>query len=799
MAGVATSNGSLRFGAFKVDLHSGELWSHGSKIHLQPQPFQILSILLEHPGELVTREEIRQKLWSSDTFVDFEHSLNTSIKKLREALGEEAGTPRYVETLPRRGYRFIGHVEPVEKITDTEVGAGLVPAQLPTDAAALLGHPQEPALIPQAQEKGVPLQPATANAQSPTDAASAAGGHPRGEWSRAERRSVPDVAMLASGGHPRFDFARRPERAEGQGVPLRPAATAQQPKPWWLSRVRVAALVLATAVVAALLALWLSGPDAAPTVTRIAQLTDDGLAKGDIMVTDGVRIYFSEEIDGHLRPVVVSAAGGEPHAIAMPFQDANVLDVSPDGSELLVGGPRTTNHPEPLWSLPVLGGSPRRISDIMASEAVWSPDGKEILYLKGWKNSHDLFLAKSDGTESRKLATAPGAPYLIRWSPDGRRISFSADDGKSNALWEVSADGGNLHPLLPSQNLVNAACSGRWTPDERYLVFDSYREPGSLWAMRVKRGWLERVTHAPTRLTAGPVVLQSPLPSKHGKRIFVLGTLPRGELLRYDPKSRQFTPYLPGTSATHLDFSDDGEWMAYVAYPEGTLWKSRVDRSQRSLLTFPPIHAFLPRWSPDGRRIVFEDLASDPPRILLISAEGGNPEPLALGPRRVDDPGWSRDGKSLVFGYPASPTQPASIHLYDLETHQISKVAGSDGIFSPRWSPDGRYIAGITWDDQNLMLFDSRTQKWTTAASGSIGWPSWSRDSKYIYFDNGTGDWKVYRVRIADRKVEQVVSLKGIEAPGDLESYVGLEPDDSVLVLKNIVSREIYALDVELP
>jgi len=104
----------LRFGPFEVDLHSGELRTNGSKIRLQPQPFQLLSILLEHPGELVTREEIRQRLWSSDTFVDFEHSLNTSIKKLREALGEEAGTPRYIETLPRRGYRFIGHVEPVE-------------------------------------------------------------------------------------------------------------------------------------------------------------------------------------------------------------------------------------------------------------------------------------------------------------------------------------------------------------------------------------------------------------------------------------------------------------------------------------------------------------------------------------------------------------------------------------------------------------------------------------------------------------------------------------------------------------
>jgi len=698
VAGVATPNGSVRFGAFEVDLRSGELRSHGSKIHLQPQPFQVLAILLEHPGEVVTREEIRQRLWSADTFVDFEHSLNTSVKKLREALGEVAGTPRYIETLPRRGYRFIAPVK----------------------------HLDEPA--------------------------------------------SPDLAAPALGR-----------------------------LPWGYRWARIAAIVVATAVVATLLARWLSRPVAVPTVTRIAQLTDDGLAKSDIMVTDGVRIYFSEEIEGHSRPAVVSAAGGEPHAIPMPLQDATVLDLSPDGSELLVGGPRTPVHLDSLWSVPVLGGSPRRIGDIMASEATWSPDGKKILYLKGWKNSFDLFVARSDGTESRKLATAPGAPYWIRWSPDGRRISFSVDDGKSQSLWEISADGSNLHLVLPTWDFAFVGCIGRWTADERYLLFDCGREPGSLWAMRVKRGWFEKGAHGPTRLAAGPVVLQRPLPSKHGSRIFVLGTLPRGELVRYDPKSRQFTPHLPGISATHLDFSRDGTWMVYVAYPEGTLWKSRVDGSQRLLLTFPPIHALLPRWSPDGRRIVFEDLASSPPRILLISAEGGNPEPLALGPRRADDPGWSPDGKSLVFGYPASPPQPASIHLYDLETHRISKVAGSDGIFSPRWSPDGRYIAGITWDDQNLMLFNLRTQKWATAASGSIGWPSWSRDSKYIYFDNGTGDWKVYRVRIADSKVEQVASLKGIEPPGDPASYVGLAPDDSVLVLKNIVSREIYALDVELP
>jgi DNA-binding winged helix-turn-helix (wHTH) protein len=100
----------LRFDVYALDLRAGELFKSGRKIKLQEQPFRILAMLLEHPGELVTREELRQRLWSQDTFVDFEHSLNTAIKKLRHALCDEAGKPRFVETLPRRGYRFVGSV-----------------------------------------------------------------------------------------------------------------------------------------------------------------------------------------------------------------------------------------------------------------------------------------------------------------------------------------------------------------------------------------------------------------------------------------------------------------------------------------------------------------------------------------------------------------------------------------------------------------------------------------------------------------------------------------------------------------
>src|SRR5262244_1311629 len=105
------SKARIRFGLFEVDLSAGVLEREGRKIRLQEQPFQILTLLLERPGEVVTREELRQKLWQQDTFVDYDAGLNTAIRKLREGLGDSAENPRFVETLPRRGYRFIAPVD----------------------------------------------------------------------------------------------------------------------------------------------------------------------------------------------------------------------------------------------------------------------------------------------------------------------------------------------------------------------------------------------------------------------------------------------------------------------------------------------------------------------------------------------------------------------------------------------------------------------------------------------------------------------------------------------------------------
>jgi DNA-binding winged helix-turn-helix (wHTH) protein len=130
----------IRFGLFEADLQAGELRKNGLKIKLQEQPFRVLSLLLERAGEIVTREELRQKLWSTDTFVDFEHSLNTSVKKLRQALGDSADNPRFVETVARRGYRFIAPVEPVgERLSNSNVAVDEV-----TTSSVPLVVPPEP-------------------------------------------------------------------------------------------------------------------------------------------------------------------------------------------------------------------------------------------------------------------------------------------------------------------------------------------------------------------------------------------------------------------------------------------------------------------------------------------------------------------------------------------------------------------------------------------------------------------------------------------------------------------------------
>src|SRR6266446_186011 len=568
-----------------------------------------------------------------------------------------------------------------------------------------------------------------------------------------------------------------------------------------------ALLASVIAIAAAILLYLLTRPFPPPRVLRTVQITSDGRDKTGPLVTDGARLYFPEDAGGRGVLAQVSLTGGETVTIPTPFQNVFPVDISSTGSELLVGSAAGTETEYPLWILPALGGSSRRLGDVLAHDGAWSPDGQGIVYANG----EDLYLAKSDGTESRKLVAVGGQASQIRWSPDGRVLRFTLFDPKSNSvsLWEVKSDGTNLHPLLPGWSAPSSERYGIWTPDGKYFLFSSSHGDtcgltANVWAIREKSAFSQRKTPQPTQLTAGPMNTWAAIPGKDGKRLFVIGSKPRDELVKYDSKARQFVPYPSGISADDLAFAGDGEWAAYVTFPDGVLWRSKVDGSQRLQLTFPPMRALLPRWSPDGKRIAFMSVAAGKPwKIFLVSAEGGSAQQLLPGERGDIDPNFSPAGNILVFGrapwleFGAFGT--ITIQLLDLRTHQLSTVPGSEGLYAPRWSPDGRHMCAVTADNRNLLLFDFTTQKWVELVTMFVSYPNWSRDGKYVYFDSPSGDDPALsRVRISDHKLERLVSLKGFRRSGDFY-WAGLTPDDSPLVVRYAGTREIYALDCDAP
>ncbi len=563
------------------------------------------------------------------------------------------------------------------------------------------------------------------------------------------------------------------------------------------------ALVVGSALIAfmAFLGYVLTRPVAPPRVLRTVQLTNTNRPKSGV-VTDGSRLYF---IEGQSGLSQTSVNGGETFPVPTSLEDTSfsrVSDVSPDGSLLLMNTARGTTLDGPLWSVPVLGGSPRRLGSLEGHAGAWSPDGQRIAFGKG----NEILLAKSDGSAPRRLLSTTGTPDDIRWSPDGSILRFTLNDPRTNnrSIWQVSADGGNLRPLLPRWNSAPDECCGRWTPDGRYFVFQAERDgTTNLWALS-ERGALFRATpREPVQLTTGPMNVGNPVPSRDGKRLFVQGWQPRGELVRYDAKSGQFAPYLSGISAMGLDFSRDGEWVAYNDGSDGTLWRSNVDGTQKLQLVFPPMLAYLPRGSPDGKQLAFfGHPPGEPWQIYVVPAEGGSPELIYRSATNSADPNWSPDGKSLVFGENSLNNQGSAVYVLDLETRQASKLPESDGLFSPRWSPDGRYIVAITLDSLKIMLFDFTAQKWTELANLLyVAYPTWSRDGRYVYFDGILDNQEGYfRVQVSDHKLERLFNLNGFQAArGAFGRWSGLAPDGTPLLVRDSSIQEIYALDWETP
>jgi len=553
------------------------------------------------------------------------------------------------------------------------------------------------------------------------------------------------------------------------------------------------------------IAYLLHTPEAPPAVIGSVQITNDGFPKRSL-ATDGTRLYFSEYAGGHSVLREVSTSGGDTAAIQSPLATAEIYDSSVRNSQLLVRGSAEGSETEsPLWILPMPAGSPRRVGDIMAHAAAWTPDGEHILYANGSL----LYLCNADGSESREFVRTNGVPFTPKFSPDGSRVRFSVRDPsrRSTAIWEVTAQAQNLHQILPEWNRPPQESTGNWTPDGRYFLFESARTNSQdIWAVRERKSIFHKGPSLPAKLTIGPLLFTNPTPSTDGTKLFVIGQQRRFDLVRFAGDSGQSSVYLAGISAGEADIARDGQTMVFVTHPEGALWRGATDGSARTQLTFAPMQVHMPRWWPDGKQIVFmASLPGRPWKIYLLPAEGGTPLELKDGDRNQGDPTWTPNGRSIVFGgmpwLEYAVSSGPNIHILSLQNGEVSSIPGSEGLFSPRCSPDGRYIAALSSDSTKLMLYDFAKKTWAPLAVSMFAYENWTGDSNYLYAEDYPDKIDdIVRIHVPDGKLERLFSLKNVPRGFDpWEFWVGLAPDRSVLLMRDRSTQEIYSLDVRLP
>ena len=596
------------------------------------------------------------------------------------------------------------------------------------------------------------------------------------------------LESLADATHSSFVATRRFQRD--------PAAAARP-------RRKMIALIAVVLLIATAAAMWIwMYPPAEPQVANYLQLTHDGVQKS-LVGTDGSRIFLTIGDSGREETAAIPLAGGEPARIALPGVNMVPVDLSPDGSSFLVvdgtGYPTTG----PLWSLPVIGDSPRRLGDATGHIAAWSADGKHMAYAQG----ADVFNANADGSGARKIATMKNFVSGLTISPDNTDVRVETEEisqsGSSvvvgeRTIWRVAASDGKAEPLISAWPNTRDECCGRWTPDGRYFLFQSQ---GQIWELPGSGG-LFRKKPKPVQLTSSPMQLQSPLPSRDGKKLFVVGMTFRGELTSFDAKSGKSSLFMGGISADCIEASRDGKQVVYISYPQGDLWRSNIDGTDRVQLTFAPVKPILPRWSPDGQNILFFEFpggSNHPGKMYEIPAAGGSPRQLLPNDNQNEqDPTWSADGKQIAFGgdaNDASRAQGPAIKILNIATEEVSLLPGSERMFSPRWSPDGRYIAAMTSDSSHLMLFDFQTKKWKEIGNGTLSWLNWSRDGQYIYMKDLTGKGAVERIRGSDGKVEKIADLGDLVFTGVGGGSVSVAPDGSALLLRDRGTQDVYALD----
>ena len=671
----------IRFATFEVDVQAGELRKGGLKLKLSGQPFQVLAILLERPGGVFTREELQKRLWP-DTFVDVDHNLNTAINKIREVLGDSAESPRFVETLPRRGYRFIapldsdGNGAKAASITTTDTAA---PRrwQILGGAALLFG-----ALTLLAGSGFLVYKrrhaPASPKQRTLTRVTFNDGLQTGATWS-------PDGRFLAYSSDRGGKFDIWVQQVSG-GDPVK---ITKGPANNWQ-------------------------PDWSPDGKYIAYRSEDG--EGGLFVVpalggaglerkfasfgyyprwspDSTQILFRASLTWTVSDItyVVKVDDGEPRRLLADFgAKRSIYPMSaswhPDGKRISVWA---WEHSGPsFWTLPATGGiavqseiapeAAKQLGEASVGSGVeptidlnssWAPSGTAIYFERTFRGARNLWKMTIDPNTLRastieRLTTGPGYDTRLAVSPDGRKLAYTGATRHIRA-WLFPFDATRGHVTGVGQPVTSTgmeAWQGDLSRDGKKLAFSNVR--GGKWEV-----WEKSL----------PDGQESPVLADDYKRSFPRWS-PDGTRLtymRYDKSTLGQGESHPmiWSSQTHIeeglgptnqgvfDWSADGKWLLACRKSSAThlheIWvmpavavASGAEPRPQKIISHPTYDLFQSHFSPDGRWIVFEAARESPKvesTLYVIPAMGGAWIPVTDGRHWDDKPRWSPDGKTIYF------------------------------------------------------------------------------------------------------------------------------------------------------
>ncbi len=715
----------LRFGVFEVDLRSGELRKNGLRIRLQDQPFQVLAMLLERAGEIVTREEFRKSVWSEDTFVDFDHSLGTAINKIREALGDWADNPRYVETLHRRGYRFICPVD---------AGArGGSPAVAP-----VYDRRAEAAAHRAALQKRIALAAAVVVATLAVLLALNVAGlrdrilrrAPPATSAHPPLRAVPFTSFPGWEGMPSFS-------PDGNQIAFTWDGKKEDNRDIYVKVIGTESVLRLTTNPAA---------DLAPAWSP-----------------DGRYIAFYRSTESEDGIYLVPALGGPEQKLYSPRRDWDWnspppnLSWSPDGKYLALAERLTGQERLAIFLLSTATREAHAITSPQGPTEIWdfnpafAPDGRTLAFVRGATSQPErICLVHVTGGEPRCLPTE-GGTFGLTWTPDGANLVYSSDRGGALGLWKLAISGGEPEQLAVGREDARRPAISR---DGRRLAYLHVAVDANIWRFEISRA--SGRGKPPTRLIASSFSEGEQQYSADGKKIvFASGRSGTSEIWVCDSDGTnaiQLTNFGgPGVGTPR--WSPDGRQIAFDSNATGSMdvFVVSADGGPPRRLGEEKSSGGVPSWSRDGRWIYFASDRTGAWQVWKLPSGGGQAVQVTRGGGFVALE--SLDGKTLYYAKGLSvpglwkvpveggeeipvveqldggywgywdiakdgiyfyDAKTKAIEFFSFATRELAKVAVPE-IKPPRIdpglsvSPDGRWIlyAQVDQVDSDIMLVEN--------------------------------------------------------------------------------------------